>query len=116
MKVRFTPSARAQFFAGLEYIKANNPLASLALLARAKNSLRRLSTYPQSGRKIPEFPELPHREVIVPPYRFFYRVERATVWIVAVWHGAQLPESPRPGAATDKPAKRTVGRKRPPAE
>ena len=58
MKVRFTPSARSQFFAGLEYIKANNPLAALALLARAKKSLRRLSTYPQSGRKIPEFPEL----------------------------------------------------------
>ena len=77
MKVRFTPSARSQFFAGLEYIKANNPLAALALLARAKKSLRRLSAYPQSGRKIPEFPELSHREVIVPPYRFFYRVEKA---------------------------------------
>ena len=69
MKVRFTPSARSQFFSGLEYIKARNPLAALALLARAKKSLRRLSTYPQSGRRIPEFPELPHREVIVPPSR-----------------------------------------------
>jgi len=108
MKVRFTPSARLQFFAGLEYIKASNPLAALALLARAKKSLRRLSTYPQSGRKIPEFPELSHREVIVPPYRFFYRVEKPTVWIVAVWHGAQLP------AAPNKPLKRMVGRGRPP--
>jgi toxin ParE1/3/4 len=94
MKVRFTPSARSQFFARLEYIKASNPLAALALLARAKKSLRRLSTYPQSGRKIPEFPELSHREVIVPPYRFFYR------------HGAQLP------AAPNKPLK-MVGRRRP---
>ena len=114
MKVRFTPSARAQFFAGLEYIKANNPLAALALLARAKRSLRRLSAYPQSGRKIPEFPELSHREVIIPPYRFFYRVEKPTVWIVAVWHGAQLPESPHPGAAPNKPLKRMVSRGRPP--
>lgn len=106
MKVRFTPSARSQFFAGLEHIKASNPLAALALLTRAKKSLRRLSTYPQSGRKIPEFPELSHREVIVPPYRFFYRVEKPTVWIVAVWHGAQLP------AAPNKPLKRS-GRKPP---
>jgi plasmid stabilization system protein ParE len=97
MKVRFAPSARAQFLAGLEYIKADNPLAALALLARAKKSLRRLTIYPQSGRKIPEFPELAHREVIVPPYRFFYRVEKAAVWIVAVWHGAQLPTSPQTG-------------------
>jgi len=93
MKVRFAPSARAQFLAGIEYIKAANPIAATALLARAKQSLRRLTDYPQSGRKIPEFPELPHREVIVPPYRFFYRVEKTTVWIVAVWHGAQLPAS-----------------------
>ena len=72
-------------------------LAALALAARAKRSLRRLTRYPQSGRKIPEFPELAHREVIVPPYRFFYRVGKPTVWIVAVWHGAQLPVSPQPG-------------------
>ena len=94
MKVRFTPSPRAQFLAGLEYIKADNPLAASALLERSKKGLRRLTAYPHSGRKIPEFPDLPHREVVVPPYRFFYRVEKTTVWIVAVWHGAQLPARP----------------------
>jgi toxin ParE1/3/4 len=92
VKVRFTPSARSQFLAKLEYIASDNPLAASALLERVKKSLRRLAAHPQSGRKIPEFPELKHREVIVAPYRFFYRVERTTVWIVAVWHGAQLPE------------------------
>ena len=97
MRVRFAPSARSQFLAALEYIKADNPLAALAFLARAKKSLRRLTTFPQSGRKIPEFPELAHREVIVAPYRLFYRVEKPTVWIVAVWRGAQLPASPQPG-------------------
>ena len=71
MKVRFTPSARGQFLAKLEYIKADNPLAASALLVRAKKALRRLAVHPHSGRKIPEFPELKHREVVVPPYRFF---------------------------------------------
>jgi prevent-host-death family protein len=51
--------------------------------------------FPESGRSIPEFPDLPHREVIVRPYRFFYRVSGKTIWVVAVWHGAQLPEGPR---------------------
>jgi toxin ParE1/3/4 len=95
VKVRFTSSARAQFLAGLEYIKAANPLAASALLERAKKALRRLPAHPQSGRRIPEFPSMAHREVVVPPYRFFYRVERTTIWIVAVWHGAQLPAAPR---------------------
>jgi toxin ParE1/3/4 len=97
MKVRFTPSARGQLFDGLEHVKSENPFAAAALLERVKRSLRRLTTFPLSGRKISEFPELAHREVIVAPYRFFYRVERSTVWIVAVWHGAQLPVSPEKG-------------------
>ncbi len=59
--------------------------------------LRRLERYPKSGRLLPEFPELPFREVIVPPYRFFYRLGSKTVWVVAVWHGAQLPGEPQEG-------------------
>jgi plasmid stabilization system protein ParE len=41
---------------------------------------------------LPEFPDTHYREVIVAPYRFFYRVKDNVVWIVAVWHGAQIPE------------------------
>jgi hypothetical protein len=33
-------------------------------------------------------------EVIVPPYRSFYRVDVLIVWIVASWRGAQLHEEP----------------------
>lgn len=93
MKVRFTPTARAQFLAGLEYIRKDRPAAALRLRKRAETVLRRLEKFPESGRSIPEFPDLPHREVIVPPYRFFYRVDGKTVWVVAVWHSARLPDS-----------------------
>lgn len=61
---------------------------------RAETALRRLELFPESGRRIPEFDDLPYREVIVAPYRFFYRVGVETVWIVAVWHGAQIPREP----------------------
>ena len=61
---------------------------------KAEKVLRRLEEFPESGRAIPEFPGLPHREVIVRPYRFFYRVVGKTIWIVAVWHGAQIPDGP----------------------
>jgi len=56
--------------------------------------LRRLEEFPDSGRRIPEFPAPPHREVIVPPYRFFYRVKDTMVLVVAVWHDARLPDRP----------------------
>ena len=94
MRVRFTPAARAQFLEGLEDIRRDNPTAALRFREKAEQALRRLEKHPASGRSIPEFPALPHREVIVRPYRFFYRVVGKTVWIVAVWHGAQLPDGP----------------------
>ncbi len=94
MRIRFTPSARAQFLEGLEYIRQDSPAAAKHFREKAESVLRRLEEFPESGRPIPEFPALPHREVIVRPYRFFYRVSGKTVWIVAVWHGAQLPADP----------------------
>ena len=94
MTVRFTPSARVQFLAALAYIRRDNPVAAVQFRRRAERVLRRLQRFPNSGRVIPEFPELPYREVIVAPYRFFYRRNGELVWVVGVWHGAQLPDQP----------------------
>ena len=94
MKIRLTPSARLQFLEALAYIRQDNPLAASKFREEAERVLRRLDEYPESARVIPEFPDLPQREVLVPPYRFFYRVEKKTVWIVAVWHGAQEAGEP----------------------
>jgi plasmid stabilization system protein ParE len=94
LKVFFTPSRRKQFLAAVAYIYRENPTAAVAFRRQAEKVLSRLRKFPQSGRVLPEFPDLPFREVIVKPYRFFYRVKGKAVWIVAVWHGAQLPEEP----------------------
>jgi len=94
VKVQFTPSARRQFLNALQHIRQDNPQVALDCRKRAGTILQRLVKFPESGRVVPEFPELPYRELIVPPYRFFYRVEGKTAWIIAVWHGAQLPGQP----------------------
>ena len=94
MKVRFTPSARNQFLSALSYIRQDKPSAATRFRDRTEKILRRLENFPESGRIIPEFPELPYREVIISPYRFFYKIKADVVWIVAVWHGAQLPKEP----------------------
>lgn len=94
MRVRFTPSARTQFLVAITYIYRENPTAAHAFRHKAQKTLSRLQRFPQSGRVLPEFPDLPFREVVVRPYRFFYRTKDKSVWIVAVWHGAQLPEEP----------------------
>ncbi|MBF0463150.1 MAG: type II toxin-antitoxin system RelE/ParE family toxin [Magnetococcales bacterium] len=94
MKLRFTTSAQAEFFAVINYIRQENPMAAQEYFLRAKRVLRRLEQFPESGRYLPEFPDLPHREIIVRPYRFVYRVMGTTVWVVTVWHGARQPIRP----------------------
>jgi toxin ParE1/3/4 len=93
--VKFTPTAKTQFLVGLNYIRQDNPVAAQNLRQRAYALLKRLEQHPDSGRSIPEFPYLPYRELLVNPYRFFYRVDEKTVWIVSVWHMAQLPKEPK---------------------
>ena len=95
MRVRFTDSGRSQFLAVIAYIMRANPTAARRFKQRAQAVLRRLERSPGSGRVLPEFPDLLYREVIVAPYRFFYRVNGKIVWVVAVWHGAQIPREPR---------------------
>ena len=95
MKVRFTPTGRTQFLEAIIYIYRNNPSAALSFREKAEKVLSRLNRYPESGRLLPEFPDLPFREVIVRPYRFFYRIKNDTVWIIAAWHSSQPPEEPK---------------------
>jgi toxin ParE1/3/4 len=94
LKVLFTPSGRKQFLDAIAYIYRENSPAAIGFRRNAEKVLSRPKKFPQSGRPLPEFPDLPFREIIVSPYRFFYRIKGKTVWIVAAWHGAQLPKKP----------------------
>lgn len=95
MKIIFTPTARRQFLDAVAYIRQENPSAAVSFRKKAEDVLLRLQNFPESGRILPEFPDLPFREVILSPYRFFYKVKEKDVWIIAVWHGAQLPDEPQ---------------------
>ncbi len=94
MEILFTPSARRQFLSGSDNIRLDNVSAAARFRRKAEKALRRLIRFPESGRILHEFPDLPYREVIVAPYWFFYRVHKSNIWIVAVWHGAQLAAPP----------------------
>jgi toxin ParE1/3/4 len=94
VKIVFTPAARNQFLQAISYIRRDKPSAAVAFRQKAEKVLLRLGDHPESGRLLPEFPDIHYREVIVTPYRFFYRVKDNIVWVVAVWHGAQAPDNP----------------------
>ena len=94
MRVRFTPQAERQYRGALSRTDAKSPAGALTVMLRAEAVVAQLREHPHSGHVIPEYPDLPHRELPVPPYRFFHRVVNGTAWIVAVWHARQLPEPP----------------------
>jgi plasmid stabilization system protein ParE len=95
MIVRFLDFARFQLAEAIEYIAFDSPAAARELEARIDRALRRLEQFLESGRHIPEFPDrVDDREVIITPYRLFYRIDGQTIWITALWHGAQhVPEA-----------------------
>jgi plasmid stabilization system protein ParE len=78
----------------LEFIGQDSPVAADEMLERSVTGLAQLRDFPESGRVVPEFPDLLYREVLVNPYRFFYLITNEALWIVAVWHERQLPEPP----------------------
>mgnify|MGYP003734901367 CR=1 FL=1 len=94
MRVRFTPQADRQYLEVLRYLGSKNPAGALTVMRRAEFVVAQFREHPYSGHTIPEFPDLPHRELPVPPYRFFHRVVNDTVWITTVWHARQMPEQP----------------------
>jgi len=94
MQVRFTPAAERQYFIALRYLLERSPAAAAEMQQRADSAVAQLRAHPQSGHAIPEFPELPHRELPVVPYRFFHRVAADAVWVAGVWHARQLPDRP----------------------
>jgi toxin ParE1/3/4 len=94
LRILFTPTGRRHFLDAIAYILRDKPSAALSFRQKAEKALSRLKKFPESGRPLPEFSDLSFREVIVKPYRFFYKYQDNDVWVVAVWHGAQLPDEP----------------------
>lgn len=94
MRVRLSPPARAQLIAARDYIRTHNPIAARNFRDKVDRRLRQLGSFPGIGHAIPEAPDGPIRQILIGKYRFFYRVEGDTVWVVGVWHGAQLAALP----------------------
>lgn len=75
-----------------DYIARDSPLYARHQIERICTTIERLFQHPDSGRHLPEFQNLPHREVIVDNYRVIYRYnpESDEIMVVAAVHGRRL--------------------------
>ena len=73
-----------------EYIALDNPAAASRYVQNVFAATERLKRYPNSGTQPAELPETPYRELVVPPCRFFYRIEENIVFILHVMRSERL--------------------------
>jgi len=67
-----------------EYVAISDRAAAKQLVQRILSSVRRLEQHPESGRRLPELPLQNYREVITPPSRIVYRIEKENVFVIRV--------------------------------
>ena len=73
-----------------EYIALDDPSAASNYIQKVFDRVERLTIYPNSGKRPAELPRTPYREVVIPPCRIFYRVEKDAVFILHVIRSERL--------------------------
>ncbi len=73
-----------------DYIALEKPAAAHQLVRRVFAAVRMLRKFPRMGGLPSELGGLPYRQLIVPPCRIFYRLEKNSVYIVHILRGEQL--------------------------
>jgi toxin ParE1/3/4 len=88
MKVRWTVPAAEQLEQAYNYIADDNPGAAEEIAHHVIDVAEMLGKHPRAGRvgRVNETREFPVPET---PFVVAYTVSEATVWILAVYHGAQ---------------------------
>jgi toxin ParE1/3/4 len=89
-KITWADPAIQDLDAIADYIALDKPKAAHQLVQQVLAAVGRLRKFPQMGPPPAELRGLPYRQLIVPPCRIFYRVEKKVVYIVHILRGEQL--------------------------
>lgn len=86
-EVRWTRRALDDLREIHDFIAKDSPRAAETLSNTILEIADHLASFPDLGRRVPEFPLSSYRELIVAGYRVLYRATAETVWVAAVVHG-----------------------------
>jgi len=76
------------------YARQNAAAVGECLMLEIISAVERLADFPEGGRIVPEFGIANLREVLRPPFRIVYRLDRHKVRIVRVWRSERLLKTP----------------------
>lgn len=96
LEIRWQRAALQKLRQTQAYLLEHSPAAARRLRGLMTLAFLRLLRHPDIGAQIRECPGSPARQIIVGDYRVFFWVDRPrkTLWILDLWHGAQLARSP----------------------
>ena len=89
-QIVWSPQALRDIESIRAYISEDSPRVAELVVGRIIRSVERLSTFPESGRRVPERNDPEIREVIEAPYRIVYRVRTGAVEVVTVIRASRL--------------------------
>ncbi len=72
------------------YAEQGVPDIGERLLAEILERVNTLRDHPEKGRIVPEFDQPTLRELMHPPFRIVYRLEKSRLYIVRVWRSERL--------------------------
>ena len=86
MKVLLTDSGRWQLRIAVETIHRQDRGRARQFRADIESLLTAPDEIDRRGTPLPEFADLPFREVRIDAYRFFFLAEGDTLWLAGVWN------------------------------
>ena len=90
MRVHWTNTAVEHLQAIYDYIAKDSPVYAQHMVDKLTKRSEQISSFPLSGRIVPEYEAEVIRELIEKPYRVIYRIKPEQIDVLAVVHGAQL--------------------------
>jgi plasmid stabilization system protein ParE len=70
----------------VEYISLTSPVYAEGMVTRIDQRLRLARLQPEIGKQVVEVNDATIREVVVPPYRVFYRIHPDAIEVLAIVH------------------------------
>jgi plasmid stabilization system protein ParE len=89
MNVHWTDTAQAHLDGIYQYIEQNSPEYAKRMVDRLTWRSQQIGSFPQSGRRVPEYQMEQIREVIEGPYRIIYYIKSDQIDVLAVIHAAR---------------------------
>ena len=94
-EVLWTVVAEKDLLGIVNFVATDNPATALRVLRKIKSGTAKLDHSPNRGRIVPallRFGISRYREIVIKPWRVFYRVEAQSVYVVSVIDGRRNVE------------------------